>query len=245
MISHKHKFIFVHVPKCGGTSIEHSLLKNENVTKITNDVKQKYRMYYYHEGIQTQHRKIDQFKDAREKSYFTFTFVRNPWERFLSEYFYIKKTGCKCKHRDFNKKFPTFKHFVKNNGIECCWPTTFHKLTLYSMPTKINLRTSLVVVKICNMILIMYVAKLEYPKLNCHIEIQQNTNTTPNTTMKKQKKSLRKNTQKTLSILVISLENKNENIIKFIYFLITLQEIISMLVSTHGLKSVIHNNWSS
>ena len=122
MISHKHKFIFVHVPKCGGTSIEHSLLKNENVTKITNDVKQKYRMYYYHEGIQTQHRKIDQFKDAREKSYFTFTFVRNPWERFLSEYFYIKKTGCKCKHRDFNKKFPTFKHFVKNNGIECCWP---------------------------------------------------------------------------------------------------------------------------
>ena len=122
MISHKHKFIFIHIPKCGGTSIECALLENENVTKITDDVKQKYRMYYYHEGIQTQRRKIDQFKDAIEKSYFTFTFVRNPWERFLSEYFYIKKTGCKCKRHDFNKRFPTFKQFVKDNGIECCWP---------------------------------------------------------------------------------------------------------------------------
>ena len=120
MISHKHKFIFIHIPKCGGTSIEHSLLKNENVTKITDDVKQKYRIYYTHGGVDVQHRKIDQFKDAREKNYFTFTFVRNPWERFLSEYFYIKKfKGCGCD--DFDKKFPTFKHFVKNNGIKCCW----------------------------------------------------------------------------------------------------------------------------
>jgi len=120
MISHKHKFIFIHIPKCGGTSIERTLLKNENVTKITDDVKQKYRVYYPYEGIQTQHRKIDQFKDFREKSYFTFTFVRNPWERFLSEYFYIKKkNGCRCNH--FDKKFPTFKHFVKNNGIKCCY----------------------------------------------------------------------------------------------------------------------------
>jgi len=119
MISHKHKFIFIHIPKCGGTSIECALLENENVTKITYDVKQKYRLYYYYNNVTVQHRKIDQFKDAREKEYFTFTFVRNPWERFLSEYFYIKtKNGCRCD--DFDKKFPTFEHFVKNNGIKCC-----------------------------------------------------------------------------------------------------------------------------
>ena len=128
MISHKHKFIFIHIPKCGGTSVEWSLLQNENVDserieswKLTDEEKQKYRIYYRHGGIDVQHRKIDQFKDGREKNYFTFTFVRNPWERFLSEYFYIKKSeGCKC-NKDFDKKFPTFKHFVKNNGIKCCY----------------------------------------------------------------------------------------------------------------------------
>ena len=127
MISHKHKFIFIHIPKCGGTSIEHSLLKNENVTKITDDVKQKYRIYYTHGGVDVQHRKIDQFKDVREKDYFTFTFVRNPWERFLSEYFYIIKSE-NLWHRsqpnrksgwtkEFQETFPTFKDFVKGDII--------------------------------------------------------------------------------------------------------------------------------
>ncbi len=31
MISHKHKYIFIHIPKCGGTSVELALLKNEGV----------------------------------------------------------------------------------------------------------------------------------------------------------------------------------------------------------------------
>ena len=120
MISHKHKFIFIHIPKCGGTSVEYSLLKLEGVEQksLSTEQKEQYRLYYMYGGVDVQHRKIDQFKDAREKNYFTFTFVRNPWERFLSEYFYIKKSnGCECD--DFDKKFPTFEHFVKNNGIKC------------------------------------------------------------------------------------------------------------------------------
>jgi len=131
MISHKHKFILIHIPKCGGTSVELALLKNEGIEMknydqddlnfLSENQKQKYRIGYDYKGTSTQHRKIDQFKDGREKNYFTFTFVRNPWERFLSEYFYIKKSeGCKC-NKDFDKKFPTFKHFVKNNGIKCCY----------------------------------------------------------------------------------------------------------------------------
>ena len=31
MISHKHNFIFIHIPKCGGTSVELALLKNEGI----------------------------------------------------------------------------------------------------------------------------------------------------------------------------------------------------------------------
>ena len=127
MISHKHKFIFIHIPKCGGTSVEQTLLKNEGIPEerilkwnLTHDEQQKFRLWYKYGNVDVQHRKIDQYKTENEKKYFTFTFVRNPWERFLSEYFYIKKKGgCSCE--DFDKKYSTFKHFVINNGIKCCY----------------------------------------------------------------------------------------------------------------------------
>jgi hypothetical protein len=129
MISHKHKFIFIHIPKCGGTSVELALLKNEGIEMknynkddlnfLTEEQKQKYRIGYDYEGITTQHRKIDEYKDFREKEYFTFTFIRNPWERFLSEYFYIIKSGPQSKiygyAKEFQETFPTFKDFVKGN----------------------------------------------------------------------------------------------------------------------------------
>ena len=31
MISHKHKFIFIHIPKCGGSSVEQSLLELHDI----------------------------------------------------------------------------------------------------------------------------------------------------------------------------------------------------------------------
>jgi hypothetical protein len=129
MISHKHKFIYIHIPKCGGTSVELALLKNEGIEMknymkddlnfLSEEQKQKFRIGYMHNGICTQHRKIDEYKSENQKKYFTFTFIRNPWERFLSEYFYISK-ALKLDNRlneynDFVKLFPTFKHFVCGN----------------------------------------------------------------------------------------------------------------------------------
>jgi hypothetical protein len=144
MISHKHKFIFVHIPKCGGTSIELALLKNEgieltddNIELLTNKQKQEYSIGYAFQDTMAQHRKISQYEVFNNK-YFTFTFSRNPWARILSEYTYIKKNnGCRCNKSmmqywppeldfwspelDFNDKFPTFNDFVKNDGIKCGW----------------------------------------------------------------------------------------------------------------------------
>ena len=127
MISHKYKFIYVHIPKCGGTSVEHSLLVKHGIPEqrvanwnLTDEEKSEYRLYYKYGGVDVQHKKIDQYKDKNEKKYFTFTFVRNPWERFVSEYFYIKKTdGCNCEN--FNSTFPNFKHFAMNDGLKCAW----------------------------------------------------------------------------------------------------------------------------
>jgi hypothetical protein len=139
MISHKHKYIFIHIPKCGGTSVELALLKNEGVdfkNYEKDDLKflpkisqQEYRIGYDYYGVTTQHRMIDQYNDSREKKYFTFTFVRNPWERYLSEYFYTKKiNGTKyCNGDEFSRLFPTFKHFVMDNGEKCIWDS--HRLS--------------------------------------------------------------------------------------------------------------------
>ena len=129
MISHKHNFIFIHIPKCGGTSVELALLKNEGIEMknydkddlnfLSEDQKQKYRIGYEYKGTSTQHRKIDEYKHNKEKKYFTFTFIRNPWERFLSEYFYIIKSGPQSKiygyAKEFKETFPTFKDFVVGN----------------------------------------------------------------------------------------------------------------------------------
>ena len=37
MISHKYKYIFVHIPKCLGTSVERVLLEHEGIKTTVND----------------------------------------------------------------------------------------------------------------------------------------------------------------------------------------------------------------
>ena len=74
MISHKNKFIFVHINKTGGTSIK-TLLER------------------YSQGS-TGHQSIIQLnKQAYSDDYFKFTFVRNSWGRFLSLYKYRVTTN--------------------------------------------------------------------------------------------------------------------------------------------------------
>ena len=74
MISHKHKFIFVHINKTAGSSIE-ALLK-----KYTNK-------FIKHQSI------IDLNSEAFSNDYFKFTFVRNSWDRFLSLYKFRVQTN--------------------------------------------------------------------------------------------------------------------------------------------------------
>lgn len=71
MINHKHKFIFIHIPRTGGSSIE-SALCDSNWWKIhppskhvvAHIAKNIYKPYW--------------------DDYFKFSFVRNPWDRMVS-----------------------------------------------------------------------------------------------------------------------------------------------------------------
>lgn len=74
MISHAHKAIFIHIPKCGGTSTSQALI-NRNFTGDFNKASTHWRKYDI--NLHT--------------NYFKFTSVRNPWDRFVSEYLWRNK----------------------------------------------------------------------------------------------------------------------------------------------------------
>lgn len=84
MINHKHKFIFIHVPKCGGTSIsklKNFCVKNEGLSD---------HLPYLPNSVS----KGDSSSYSRNypgaKNYKYFTIVRNPWDRAVSTYFYLQ-----------------------------------------------------------------------------------------------------------------------------------------------------------
>lgn len=82
MICHKHKFVFVHIPKCAGVSIYH--------------VFQTERKDQHHKRL------CDLCAETRSttKNYFKFCFVRNPWDRMVSSFNYQKKWCIKKKNTE-------------------------------------------------------------------------------------------------------------------------------------------------
>jgi hypothetical protein len=76
MISHKHKFIYIHIPKAGGTTIESTLFQYASDSCGTRWAKEN-KCY----------RNKELFNIIEEYSnYYTFTFSRNPYSRIVSLY---------------------------------------------------------------------------------------------------------------------------------------------------------------
>jgi hypothetical protein len=94
MISHKHKCIFVHIPKCGGTSLENVIWPMpRKESDLWMGFISAYHNRYQTGGLQhlfATHILQEVGKDIFE-AYFKFTIVRNPWDKAVSQYFYMKK----------------------------------------------------------------------------------------------------------------------------------------------------------
>ena len=87
MISHKHKFIFIHIPNTAGTSIEKALY-DESCQLLPGEWDYDRARY-----APLNHLTLQELVDsalltpAQLQSYFKFCFVRNPWDRLVSEIF--------------------------------------------------------------------------------------------------------------------------------------------------------------
>ena len=96
MISHKHKCIFIHIPKCAGTSVEVNFSnKHSNHCPVAVFARKYPRKF---------------------KNYFKFSFVRNPFDRLVSVYAYYVNGGNKSKHDE-----PIAHEYRKVNFIFRLW----------------------------------------------------------------------------------------------------------------------------
>lgn len=95
MISHKHKCIFIHIPKCAGSSIETAFGVDVN----NNTLNEEYlfgwdsvnKLYLQHATPQ----QLIDFKLISEENwnaYYKFIIVRNTWDKAMSDYFWFKET---------------------------------------------------------------------------------------------------------------------------------------------------------
>ena len=95
MISYDLRCIFIHIPKCGGTSIENVIWPHpEDLTEanLWMGFTSKYRNKYQTGGLQ--HLLASQVRSEVGldifNSFYKFTVVRNPWDRIVSQFAYMQ-----------------------------------------------------------------------------------------------------------------------------------------------------------
>ena len=96
MISYELKCIFIHIPKCGGSSIEKTLWprsEDRNEANLYWGFISKYHNKYQTGGLQ--HLLASQVRQEVGakifEEFYKFTFIRNPWDRIISQFAYMQQ----------------------------------------------------------------------------------------------------------------------------------------------------------
>ena len=105
VVCHIRKIIFIHIPKTAGSSIEH-LLRDEGKYELDFIGVRNGRSTHHYMGIE-----LKMILKELYPTYYKFSFVRNPYDRLISEYFWCRINNVGHK---FNKTFDEFLDYVEN-----------------------------------------------------------------------------------------------------------------------------------
>ena len=99
VISHEQRCIFVHIPKTGGTSIEDVIWGSDHAARTPDMLWMGGKDPHYQHWVRgfggLQHMRAEQVREIvgaqTYDSYYSFAFVRNPWDRAVSQYLYARQ----------------------------------------------------------------------------------------------------------------------------------------------------------
>lgn len=118
LLSHSHKFVFMHVPKTGGSSIattlRHYVVMGNKKTRNFS----RYHINSMHSMVSSEVEFLNTYKD-----YFKFAFVRNPWSRAVS--FYTSKVNGKRSKEEFTELLLT-SDFISKRKIQADFFKKYH-----------------------------------------------------------------------------------------------------------------------
>jgi hypothetical protein len=107
-LSHKHKFVFISIPKTGSTSARSML---EDYSDITDKEIMERNSPYDHHMVADDLKKYFDTNEWNWDDYFKFTVVRNPWAREVSLYEYM---------RNYKHEWEKGNRISKQYYYECC-----------------------------------------------------------------------------------------------------------------------------
>lgn len=124
-IFNSYKAIFIHIPKCAGTSITSCLDRENVISRFTTYDNFSIKLMYGRNLQHSTYNKIRMLHPLKFTSYYKFSFVRNPFDRMYSEYSWRKKWDKKLENKTFEEmlmQVPLYRkigepHFIEQSNF--------------------------------------------------------------------------------------------------------------------------------